>query len=76
MSGFEEAPARYEAVTPDLLIGAYKRIGHFGPAYEVLRILSRDEAVIVLIETGEELAYPIQDILTDPDPDAAVPTLS
>ena len=65
-SGFaEEKGADYFA--PDDLVGALKTFGEYGPAYEVLRIIDDTEAWIVVPESGEELAYPISDILKDPE---------
>jgi hypothetical protein len=62
--------------TPDGLVGADRRIGHFGPAYEVVRLLSTDEALITLLETGEQVEYPIANIQNDPDPDVEPLALS
>jgi hypothetical protein len=76
MSGFEEAPTRYVPATPESLVGMYRRIGRFGPTYEVMRVLNTTEALITLLETGEQVEYPTEDILTDPDPDADPPALS
>ena len=76
MAGFEEAQERYAPPTHESLVGSYRRIGHFGPAYEVVRVLNAREALITLLETGEQVEYPIVGILTDPDPDAPTPALS
>ena len=72
-SGFAEDRTGYVTRDAERIVGSYHRIGHFGPAYEVLRLLNDKEALIVLLETGEEVEYPIEDILTDPDPDDEPP---
>ena len=52
------------------LVGQFRRIAGIGPAYEVLRIVSETEARIMVVESGEEVDYPIADIFLDPDADA------
>jgi Family of unknown function (DUF5397) len=74
--GFEEKQAAYAGDDPQALVGTYHRIGHYGPAYEVLKIVDDVNALVVLLETGEEVAYPIADIRTDPHPDDETPELS
>jgi hypothetical protein len=63
--GFEEAKAAYLS-DPRRLIGQVRRFGDAGPAYEILRIDSNDEAWIRVVFSGEELAYPIAEIVADP----------
>lgn len=72
--GFEETQDDY-AADPHRLIGTYHRIGHYGPAYEVVAIKSDKLAKIALLETGEEVDYSIEDILGDPHPDEEPPPL-
>ena len=57
------------------LVGTYHRIGHYGPAYKVMKIQNDERALIALLETGEEVEYGIEDILTDPHPDDEPPPL-
>ncbi len=58
------------------LIGTFRRIGPYGPSYEVVAIIDEDTARIALLETGEEVQYSVQDILGDPDPDDVPPVIS
>ena len=64
--GFAEDKGAPYALPQDL-IGVLKTFGEFGPAYEVLRIIDETEAWIIVPESGEELAYPISEILKDPE---------
>jgi hypothetical protein len=48
------------------LVGQFRRFGEVGPAYEILRIESKDTAWIRVVYSEEELAYPITEILADP----------
>jgi Family of unknown function (DUF5397) len=74
--GFEETQSQYAADDPRALTGTCHRIGHYGPAYEVIAIKNDRVAKITLLETGEEVEYSIEDILTDPHPDEDSPPLS
>ena len=73
--GFAEDRSDYVSEDMESVVGLYRKIGRFGPAYEVLRLLNAKDALIVLLETGEEVEYPIEDILTDPDPDEDPPAV-
>lgn len=48
------------------IAGSVHRFGRDGILYEVLREVDDRSALIRVIETGEETAYPIVDILADP----------
>ena len=68
--GFEETKqAAYQADHPKCLIGTFHRIAGIGPSYEVLELVDAKSARIVVLETGEQAAYPIEDIWLDPHPD-------
>ena len=54
------------ALAPDSIVGEFRRFGDAGPAYEIIRIVSATEAFIRVFYSGEELNYPISEILTDP----------
>ena len=64
--GFEEERTAYASDTPESLVGQFRRFGEAGPAYEVIRIVNSDDAWITVVYSGEELTYPIKDILQDP----------
>ncbi len=64
--GFEEAQATYLSDDGQGIVGQFRRFGEEGPAYEVLRIVSKDEALISVVYSEEQLAYPIADVLSDP----------
>ncbi len=53
-------------VTSDRLVGSIRRFGSYGVLYEVLKEIDEKSARIRVLETGEETAYPIKDIATDP----------
>ena len=48
------------------LIGQWRRIGKYGPRYEVVSIASRSDAMIRVHTTDEVTDYPISEILKDP----------
>ena len=57
---------------PNSLIGAFRRFGPYGPAYEVIGEGASGTAEgtlmkIRVLETGEETEYPLSDILADPE---------
>ncbi|MBU1212055.1 MAG: DUF5397 domain-containing protein [Alphaproteobacteria bacterium] len=58
------------AIPLEELIGSYRTFGPMGPAYEVLGLANSAASdirfAIRVIETGEELEYPIAAILDDP----------
>ncbi len=68
--GFEEPAASYDAGVsqdPDqVAVGQYRRFGDDGPAYEVVEITSRGDAVIEVVYSGERLTYPVADVRCDP----------
>ena len=64
-----EATTKSRALTEEeaqRLVGEFRRFGEVGPAYEIVRIDSKDKAWIRVICSDEELAYPIADVLADP----------
>lgn len=64
--GFEEAHAAHLSDDSRKLVGQFRRFGEAGPAYEILRIESKDKAWIRVVYSEEELAYPIAQIVADP----------
>lgn len=49
------------------LVGRVRRFGPRGVPYEVLKVVSTEDVLIRVITTGEETAYPIEAVLTDPE---------
>jgi virulence-associated protein VapD len=64
-AGFKEEAALYTAASPEL-VGQFRRFGDFGPAYEVLEIAEKGEALIEVVYSGERVTLPINEIMTDP----------
>ncbi len=52
---------------PANLVGRVRRFGPQGVLYEVIALVSPEEVRIRVISTGEVAAYPIADVLTDPE---------
>lgn len=48
------------------LVHQVRRFGPHGILYEVLSVVDAESVHIVVIETGEELDYPIASVLEDP----------
>ena len=55
-----------EKPATDDLVGSFRRFGSYGVVYEVLRIEDDQNAIIRVVESGEEASYPIRQILADP----------
>ena len=64
--GFKEDKATYLADDPRSLIGQIRRLGDFGPAYEIMEIDTDGNVVIEVIESDERVTFPLAEILEDP----------
>ena len=64
--GFEDTRSAYASDDPQGLVGQFRRFCEDGPAYGIVRIVSKDEAWISVVYSDEELAYPIFEIVQDP----------
>ena len=58
----------------DALVGSVRRVGNAGPPYEILGLstaLTGDAPLVRIrvIESGEDLDYPLSDLLNDPRDD-------
>ncbi len=51
----------------DDLVGTYRTFGRVGPAYEVIAKVNGEKVHIRVLESGEELDYPVRDALEDPE---------
>lgn len=56
---------------PDRLVGTWRRFGQYGPIYEILAVTVTDETEtarvrVQVIESGEQLHYPLEAVLQDP----------
>ena len=49
------------------LVGQIRRFGPHGVLYEIIAMVGEENARIRVIETGEELDYPVRKIMEDPD---------
>ncbi|MFO1172025.1 MAG: hypothetical protein U1E49_13795 [Hyphomicrobiaceae bacterium] len=52
------------------LVGQVRRIAAIGPAYTVVKLIGSSKALIHVIESGEEVALKVEDILKDPVTDS------
>ena len=48
-------------------IGGFRRFGEHGPAYEVVGRQDPETLRIVVVESREELSYPVSDARADPE---------
>ena len=64
--GFEDARSAFRGASPVSFIGEVRRFGSHGPAYEVLDVRRNGDVAISVIESGEQLDYPLQAFLADP----------
>lgn len=63
----DPAPKTSPAPPAADLVGRVRRFGPYGVLYKVIAIVSPAEVRIRVITTGEVAAYPIADVLTDPE---------
>lgn len=49
------------------LVGAWRRFGEVGIIYEIIAIEDDKNLKIKVLDTGEELSYPLSQALDDPD---------
>jgi hypothetical protein len=60
-----------QVVEPQVLIGTWRRFGRTGPGYEIIAQSGRSASGsrmmrIRVLESGEELDYPLDEVLDDP----------
>ncbi len=51
----------------DDLVGTYRTFGEVGPAYHVLRMVDEQTVRVGVVESGEELDYPVHQAQDDPE---------
>lgn len=51
---------------PADLVGSYRSFGEFGPVYQVTGRVNGQKVHVVLVQTGEEIDYPIEQAIQDP----------
>ena len=58
--------AETAALDPARLVGQVRRFGTYGVLYEILERVDDAKFKIRVLDTGEELAYPLTKIVLDP----------
>ena len=48
------------------LVGTFRSFGDYGPVYEVTSTVNGQKVHVVVVQTGEELDYPVAQALADP----------
>ena len=43
-----------------------RRLGEYGPAYEIMSVDDTGNVVIEVIESGEQVKFPVAEVLADP----------
>jgi hypothetical protein len=51
---------------PADLVGTFRTFGEYGPVYQVKGTVNGHKLHVVVVESGEELDYPVEDALADP----------
>lgn len=49
------------------IVGTYRTFGEHGPLYEVQRKVNERTVHIVVVQSGEELDYEVNDAIADPE---------
>jgi hypothetical protein len=52
---------------PSALVGSFRSFGASGPVYQVVRRTDAGAVHIVVVESGEELDYPLEQAAVDPE---------
>ncbi len=53
--------------TADEIVGTYRSFGTEGPVYQVTAKTNGKKVHVVVVQTGEELDYPVEQALADPE---------
>ena len=48
------------------LVGSFRTFGEYGPVYQVVSTMNGQKVHVVVVQTGEELDYPVEQALRDP----------
>ena len=48
------------------LVGTFRSFGEYGPTYQVVSTVNGQKVHVVVVQTGEELDYPVEQALQDP----------
>lgn len=48
------------------LVGSFRTFGAYGPVYQVLRPVNGQKVHVVVVQTGEEIDYPVDQAAQDP----------
>jgi hypothetical protein len=54
------------ASQPANLVGEYRSFGEYGPVYQILGSVNGSKVHVCVVQTGEELDYPLEQALADP----------
>lgn len=66
MEAMSSAIERQKITQPERLVGTFRRFGDEAPMYEVVAIAEgRRAALIRVVESGEELEYPLEKVAND-----------
>lgn len=49
------------------LVGSFRTFGEFGPTYQVVSLVNGHQVHVVIVQTGEELDYPVEQAMNDPE---------
>ncbi len=61
------ASATHDTASEADLIGGFRTFGPFGPVYRIDHSVGTSHVHIVVLESGEELDYPLEHALNDPE---------
>lgn len=53
--------------TPADLVGSFRSFGDYGPVYQVVSTVNGKNLHVRVVQTGEELDYPVDQALEDPE---------
>ena len=48
------------------IVGGYRSFGEYGPVYQILGTVNGVKVHVCVVQTGEELDYPLEQALADP----------
>ena len=49
------------------LVGRFRSFGEYGPVYQIVGAVNGAKVHVRVVQTGEELDYPVEQALADPE---------
>lgn len=64
--GFAEEQQPFDDRPASLMVGQFRRLGHAGPAYEIMEVDEDGTVHVEVVHSAERLIYPMAEVAADP----------